>query len=395
MKGTMSGREVSKARFGFSGVGTSAIGPIPILLVTTLACCFVLGCQETSAWDVHDNGDGGPGDPDSGSGQPDADGDGSEDSGAGEDGSGEDGGPPDVGPNWDAYFAEDPPPEYCGPEDRPAPEPPGGTPECPDDKNREGCPCDAVGETAPCWPGLRVDRNRGICHDGETVCQPFDEFGHGRWGPCEGYELPIEGATRGAEACNCFSEGRWLIENLVPCIVTGRTGDLCAVSTYLNEAGAPQCPTPSFDWPPEPEPGYDFSTSRLAVDCSGQFRLCLTLKAGDSESPEPTDCVLAETCTETTWYDAADEGEPPALADLPPLGPWLSCDNDCVREFVDEGGYAEMSVVGLSEECEDIGTADEPYVFHVINYCPLYCSEPGHDDDPLCERCNAGASGRF
>ena len=82
-------------------------------------------------------------------------------------------------PNWDAFFAEDPPPEYCGPGDADAAVLPGGTPECPDDKNREGCPCSLHGATAPCWPGLRVDRNRGICQDGVTTCLYFVERNRG------------------------------------------------------------------------------------------------------------------------------------------------------------------------------------------------------------------------
>jgi len=206
--------------------------------------------------------------------------------------------------------------------------------------------------------------------------------------------LPVEGATRGAEACNCFSGGRWVIENLIPCFVTRSTGEVCAVSTFLDAAGVAQCPTASVGWPPEPEPGHTFSPNRLGVDCSGQFRLCLTLRAGDAEAREPTDCILAQTCTEA-WYDTAEDGEPPAYAELPDLEPWSSCEIACVRSFMDEGGYAEMSVVGLSVECEEVGTPDEPYVFNVITYCPLYCNEPGHADDPECEHCGNGATGDF
>ena len=93
-------------------------------------------------------------------------------------------------PNPDAFFEDDPPPRMCLP-DGSMTEPmlPGGTPDCPADKNREGCRCDVVGETGTCWPGLRVDRERGICRDGTTTCMPYDEFG-GAWGPCEGYVLP-------------------------------------------------------------------------------------------------------------------------------------------------------------------------------------------------------------
>src|SRR3989339_2154415 len=38
-----------------------------------------------------------------------------------------------VEPNWDAFFATDPPPQYCGPDGGGTTPPlPGGTPDCPD-----------------------------------------------------------------------------------------------------------------------------------------------------------------------------------------------------------------------------------------------------------------------
>ncbi len=59
--------------------------------------------------------------------------------------------------NIDLY-ANDPPPAWCGPDAGAPPPQPGGTEECPDDKNREGCRCEPIGTRAPCWPGLRVNR---------------------------------------------------------------------------------------------------------------------------------------------------------------------------------------------------------------------------------------------
>src|SRR5215471_5870701 len=49
----------------------------------------------------------------------------------------------------DAFWAQDPPLQWCGP-DGGAPDaaPPTGTVDCPSDKNREGCPCTTAGETA-------------------------------------------------------------------------------------------------------------------------------------------------------------------------------------------------------------------------------------------------------
>src|SRR5436305_1120338 len=81
----------------------------------------------------------------------------------------------------DAFWANDPPPQFCYLDGGafPPPKVPGGTPDCPDDKNREGCPCPKLGETAPCWPGLRINRNLGICKDGTTTCQQLGELGQG------------------------------------------------------------------------------------------------------------------------------------------------------------------------------------------------------------------------
>jgi hypothetical protein len=293
-------------------------------------------------------------------------------------------------PDPDAFFAEDPPPQYCGPDGEPS-EPaelPGGTPECPDDKNREGCPCDydQLGQEAPCWPGLRVNRNRGICQDGVTVCQEFNEFS-GAWGACEGYVLPEEGAELGPGACRCFSEGRWQIDNVVPCTIEYPDG-FYTVSTFIDERGSPQCPTDlGQSPPPDPEPGHSWSTSRLTVDCAGRFELCYTLRAGDIENPSEDDCVVAHVCTEAWVEEAGVEQE------LPPLPGWSSDDPRCSAEFARGAGYAELSVLGLSVECDEIAEDGDHHVFLRIGYCPMDCHE--RPDDPDCIDCGQGGSGEF
>ena len=82
-------------------------------------------------------------------------------------------------------------------EREPSPHRPTGTPQCPDDKNREGVLAPRLGMSAPCWPGKRVNRSHGICRDGTTHCNDTTEFGL-RWGSCEGYVLPLDGALAGA-----------------------------------------------------------------------------------------------------------------------------------------------------------------------------------------------------
>ena len=295
----------------------------------------------------------------------------------------------DVQPNPDAFFASNPPPRYCGPDggaDGGTPVIPGGTPECPEDLLREGCPCTAMGETRPCWPGLRANRNRGVCRDGVTTCAPYDELG-GRWSACEGYVLPTPGARLGREACQCFSQGRWEIENLSPCFVE-LGSEIYAVSTFLDARGQAQCPTLSPGIAPAPQPGTVFSANHLTVDCAGQFELCFTIKAGDVMAPQASDCVMARMCT-SAWYPT-----PGARVTLPPLPAWTASDNACVRRFYNTGGYGEMTVVGLSSECQRIDDgASNPYAFLRMAYCPVRCNLT--PTTPECMRCSNGGNGVF
>jgi hypothetical protein len=292
-------------------------------------------------------------------------------------------------PNPEAFWADDPPPMACLADGSmgPPPTPPGGTPECPDDKNREGCPCSTMDERAPCWPGLRVNRNRGICRDGMTTCEPFEEFG-GAWGPCEGYVLPAVGATTGAAACRCFSSGRWEIENLSPCFITYPDGSTYAVSTSVQAEGMASCPANPGGPPPSPDPGLNWSADRLTVDCAGRFELCYTIKAGDAMAASASDCVLARTCVED-WYEEAG-----VTQELPPLPPWVSNDPSCAQRFQQMGGYGEMSVRGLSIECDPIDDGSgEEYVFNRVTYCPATCDQM--PTAPECMNCQMGGSGDF
>jgi len=293
-------------------------------------------------------------------------------------------------PNWDAFFAKDPPPKYCGPDGGgQAPPLPGGTPECPSDKNREGCPCTTKGATAACWPGLRINRNHGICKDGVAECKLVDEVSLA-WGPCTGYVLPKPGATLGADACGCFSKGKWQIDNLSPCSFTYPNSEVWMVSTYMDSKGQPQCPdaSPTAPPPPAPQPGQPWSKNRLNVDCAGQFKLCYTIKAGDAANPRATDCTVAQSCTEA-WYPKENTTQ-----DLPDLPAWVAKDSACGGQFHTVGGYGEMSVQGLSVECEKVDNGSgQPRVFSHVRYCPAKCSKD--PSLPECKDCGNGGSGDF
>lgn len=289
----------------------------------------------------------------------------------------------------DAFFANDPPPKYCGPDGGwQPPAAPGGTPQCPDDKNLQGCPCTKQGETAACWPGPRKNRNHGVCKDGVTTCELNGEHDL-RWGACQGAVLPTPGVTKGPGACTCFSKGQWDIDNLSPCLVTYPDGKVYAVSTYLDGAGQPNCPVlvANSAPPPQPEAGKSWSTSTLTVDCAGQFKLCLTIKAGDVTAPQASDCVLAQACVDV-WYPKAG-----ATQSLPDLPGWSSSDPTCAKSFNTTGGYGEMSVQGTSIECETVDDNGQPRVFLRVGYCPAACSQ--NPSLPGCQNCAVGANGSF
>jgi hypothetical protein len=237
--------------------------------------------------------------------------------------------------------------------------------------------------TAACWPGKRINRNHGICVDGTTSCRDTTEFGL-RWGPCEGYVLPADGALSGPSACRCFSSGKWQLSNLAPCIFRGMATYL--YSSTLTSDGKINCGSNVPE--PPPVPAGDWSSSTLNVDCAGQFELCFTIKAGDAANPRADDCVIMQQCV-PVWYP--EEGVDQAL---PPLAAWSSANSACARQFDTVGGYGEMTVLGESIECEAVDDgAGNPYVFHRTDYCPPSCQNT--PDTPECRDCQTGGSGDF
>jgi len=292
--------------------------------------------------------------------------------------------PKDAAVISDAFFAVDPVPMMCGQGGTmTTPPQPGGTLECPDDKNREGCPCPTQGMTSACWPGKRVNRNHGICKDGMTTCAQAGEFGL-RWGPCEGYVLPNPDATAGPDACGCFSSGTWKLTNLAPCIFRGSATYL--YSSKLTPDNKIDCGTNIPDPPPKPSGVWTDDT--LNVDCGGQFKLCYTIKAGDVNNPKAGDCQIMQACVDV-WYPMA--GVDQKLPDIPT---WVTSDANCAKLFDQGGGYGEMSVIGKSAECDTVDDGHgNPYVFHRTDYCPPACQNT--PTAPGCKDCQTGGSGMF
>lgn len=284
----------------------------------------------------------------------------------------------------DVFYQDDPPPMTCNTDAGATPPVITGTLECPSDKNLPGCPCPSAGLTAPCWTGLRKDRGHGICHDGTATCTPSGETQTLAWGDCLGQVLPQPGATSGKAACECFSGGHWQIDNLMPCFLTVNDGQgNTTITAYAATPGNPaSCPYDPVSFAPVVPPSW--SNDTLKVDCTGVFTLCYTIKSGDSKNPQPSDCVLAKSCT-TGYYGAANVTTP-----FPPLPGWSSdaAANACVGQFMSGGGYGEMSVDGMSDLCEGVSK-----VFQRVTYCPLTCNE--NPNAPGCAGCTNGGGGNF
>jgi hypothetical protein len=125
-------------------------------------------------------------------------------------------------------------------------------------------------------------------------------------------------------------------------------------------------------------PSDAWTTSSLVSDCIGFFKLCYSIKAGKFSDPKATDCTVHQACVDVT-YDTVGE-----KLDLPSLPGWRGDDLACNKRFADEGGYGEMSALGMSAECDVVNDGmGGPYVFFRTSYC-----RPG-------EMCGTGGSGTF
>ncbi|MFO0567396.1 MAG: hypothetical protein U0263_17185 [Polyangiaceae bacterium] len=302
----------------------------------------------------------------------------------------------------DAFFATDPPPPDCS-DAGAQPIKPGGTPECPDDKNLQGCPCTQAGQTAACWPGKRKHRNRGVCKDGVTTCKQNQEFKLA-WGECVGYQgitpptfEPAAGAT-GKAACTCFSGGYWDVKNTSPCFYSDGSGNVIgAVSTIVDAAGA-RCPTEQeMSFQTGTPPAQPFAKNALKVDCNGYFKLCFTLHALSAKGAaknEASDCKVMTVCSEG-YYGLAGKGPNGTDGELqlPDLASWItkgSAETACAGQFFNNGGYGTFAVQGTSDECDQVDKT-----FLTFDYCPIYCNDPANKSKPECVNCKNGSGGPF
>jgi hypothetical protein len=198
-----------------------------------------------------------------------------------------------------------------------------------------------------------------------------------------GYVLPKDGATQGADACRCFSNGQWALSNLVPCI---NSDGPYIYSSHPDAEHGFACDAVSVTPPPAPAAAWTKST--LNAECAGQFQLCYAIKAGKAGDPKPADCTVIRTCIDV-WY--AQGGKTQSLPDLPG---WTASDLACAKRFVDGGGYGEMSVKGKSAECDPVDDGKgAAFVFRRTSYCAADCGD--HPDADGCKDCAVMGSGSF
>lgn len=241
-----------------------------------------------------------------------------------------------------------------------------GTTLCPSDENRAGCTCPEAGVTAPCWTGDRTRRGHGTCQDGVATCNVTG--GTLGWSECQGQVAPV-GSTPPA-SCTCMSNVAWNAPVLSPCFVENGSSVITAVSSSLPDAACPP-----FDDAGNPVVAPTWTTDTLQGDCTGAYTICYTMKAGDPQNPQPTDCVVATVCTTQSHYDDAG-----AVQSLPPLPSWITdggADLTCGQSFAANGGYAIVTLQGQSDECENV-TLQLPSV----SYCPLACGSAS--PPPIC-----------
>jgi hypothetical protein len=174
----------------------------------------------------------------------------------------------------------------------------------------------------------------------------------------------------------------------VPCIYTDPDKGTYLYSSKPDANGSYLCDPVSADTLPPTAPSASWTTSRLSVDCAGQFELCYTLKAGKASDPKDSDCVLTRSCVDV-WY--AEAGK---LKNLPDIAGWVATNTTCGARFKDVGGYGEMSVRGVSIECDPVDDGDgRAYVFERTSYCRPDCNDM--PDSEECKDCSVSGAGKF
>jgi hypothetical protein len=179
------------------------------------------------------------------------------------------------------------------------------------------------------------------------------------------------GAGGGDPTCGCFDNTRWDIDNLSPCYFTTTSSNGTMTTVVVStDATTMMCPASASMPPTAP-----WSTDSFETDCAGQYHLCITLKAGDPNAPQSTDCVIEKDCVDVDLAAAN------TLQMAPDLPGWLASGATpaCVDQFINMGGYGLLTADG-TVSCGQVSSQ-----IGVITYCPSDCS--GANPPPACANC--------
>lgn len=185
-----------------------------------------------------------------------------------------------------------------------------------------------------------------------------------------------------AGSCHCLETLDWDLSDIAPCIFRASDGSTILYSSALTDGGRLDCGSVGVDGSAPNVPSPEWSESTFYADCAGTYTLCLTIKAGDIEAPEGSDCEVVRLCQQFAYVQARVEQQ------LPPLPSWVSMDEACAAEFDLRGGYSEMSVSGHADECGALDGTVAPFVFGRTAYCPPSCLQT--PDTPECAHCAVG-----
>lgn len=140
------------------------------------------------------------------------------------------------------------------------------------------------------------------------------------------------------DPCGCFTSGRWELDNSLVCVVD----QLDPPHIYSSNISGSDLCEPSVRDFPQPVPGMDWSAHRLLdAPCTGTYELCMSVRA------EGSDCELSRQCFE---FEHLDGDLPTELPDIPA---WSVQDEQCARDYLNNGGYIELTARSASLLCED------------------------------------------
>jgi hypothetical protein len=127
---------------------------------------------------------------------------------------------------------------------------------------------------------------------------------------------------------------------------------------------------------PHRVPAAPWTKLHISSPCTGNGKMCFSLRHGTAESPKDSDCVLAERCVDFD-YQATDG----STVELPMMPGWTVTDQTCAFLYEREGGYIEFHA-----EDAEVGCASGLEGSLRTQTCPVHCAE--QPDAAGCSACS-------